>query len=359
MSIEKNRFTYIDIVKSLTMLLIIWAHIRLGDRSNAFAYAFHIPMFFFLSGMVFNKQRYSNFRDFCKKKMNSLLIPYLIFSIATWIFWAVFSYFAHIEVKSYIMPLLQTFLAQGSAGFLVHNVPLWFVPCLFVIEMIFWFLSYLSNSKILLFSFLLAALSFSLINYCTIVPVTLTPWSLDVALLGIPFYAAGYLLVTKVGHVKLQEVVLCNSIFSVFTIIICFILVYVGSGYNGSISFGHADLGRNVFVTYSCAFIGIVMMLTSCILVSKCDLKYRGLEKYLEMIKWFGRNSFYAMSIHKPLLGFSLIFVDAIFKCGKYKVSDYTTYSMAAFVITLLSTIIGIYLINLLLTKCKSINVQK
>lgn len=144
-STASNRFDYIDFAKSLTMLLIIWAHIRLGDRSNAFAYAFHIPMFFFLSGMVFDRKRYSNFRGFFTKKINSLIIPYIIISVLTWCFWAVFSYVTHIEVDSYFMPLLQTFIAQGSAGFLIHNVPLWFVTCLFVIEMIYWVLSSLSN----------------------------------------------------------------------------------------------------------------------------------------------------------------------------------------------------------------------
>lgn len=359
-STTNNRFDYIDFAKSLTMLLIIWAHIRLGDRSNAFAYAFHIPMFFFLSGMVFDRKRYSNFKEFFKRKINSLFIPYVIISILTWCLWAIFSYVAHVKVNSYVMPLLQTFIAQGSAGFLVHNVPLWFVTCLFVIEMIYWLLSSLPKHKIIIISFLLAATSYCIIEYCPFIPAKLAPWSVDVALLGIPFYAVGNIVVREFGHERLQEIVSKNTVWSILILATCAIIVYVGSGYNGSISFGHADMGRNVFVTYSCAFLGIIMMLIGCILLANINYKSQVAKMLWGGVKWFGKNSFYAMSIHKPILGFALIIVDMIFNCGKYNVSADTAYSLVAFIITLFATIIGIYLINFCMSsiKIKSCNAK-
>lgn len=63
------------------MLAIIWGHIRLTGWSNAFVYAWHIPLFFFLSGMVFNKCKYADFRTFFMKKVKSLLVPYVIFFV--------------------------------------------------------------------------------------------------------------------------------------------------------------------------------------------------------------------------------------------------------------------------------------
>ena len=59
-----QRWDYNDLAKSLGMLAILWGHIRLTGWSNAFVYAWHIPLFFFLSGMVFDKSRYANFRTF-------------------------------------------------------------------------------------------------------------------------------------------------------------------------------------------------------------------------------------------------------------------------------------------------------
>ena len=55
----KKRLDYNDLAKSLGMLTILWGHIRLTGWSNEFVYAWHIPLFFFLSGMVFNKNKYA------------------------------------------------------------------------------------------------------------------------------------------------------------------------------------------------------------------------------------------------------------------------------------------------------------
>ena len=59
-----KRLDYNDLAKAFGMLAIIWGHIRLTGWSNAFVYAWHIPLFFFLSGMVFNKCKYADFRTF-------------------------------------------------------------------------------------------------------------------------------------------------------------------------------------------------------------------------------------------------------------------------------------------------------
>lgn len=205
---------------------------------------------------------------------------------------------------------------------------------------------------VVVLSFCLATVSYLALNYYTSIPFKLAPWNIEVAMLGIPFYTMGNVIILQLGHARLCRLVSDNKVFA-FVLMISFgIIVYVGSGYNGSISFGHADMGRNVFVTYICAFLGVVMMLVGCILL---DGKYinQTIIKIKSGIKWFGQNSFYAMAIHKPLLGFVLIFVDAIFRCGRYNVSGSTKYSLVAFLFTLLLTIIGIIIINIIAKKCQ------
>ena len=155
--VEKGkRLDYNDLAKSLGMLAIIWGHVRLSGWSNAFVYAWHIPLFFFLSGMVFNKNRYADFKAFLAKKIKSLLVPYVIFSVLTWGIWAVFACLSHSDVDSYWKPLAQTFIAQGSGGFLVHNVPLWFVTCLFVMEIVYYFMADWNKVLIVIATFMLA-----------------------------------------------------------------------------------------------------------------------------------------------------------------------------------------------------------
>lgn len=327
------------------MFLIVWGHIRLGDWSNAFVYAFHIPLFFFLSGMVFSKKRYLDFKSFFKKRTNSLIKPYIVFSILTWLVWAVFAYVTHSKVESYWMPLAETFIAQGSGGFLVHNVPLWFVTCLFVVEIIYYFLADLKRLWIMTITIVMAAISYWAINNLECFDVTLLPWNIEVAMLAIPFYAAGHWIVKAKTHQGIMNMVNSHKITTIVLTAVFAYVVYVGSQYNGSISFGHADLGKNVFVTYGCGLAGTLMWLIGCILLADTKINKAGV-KLLEWTKWFGRNSFNAMAIHNPIKGFVCVVVGIALHCGSGAVSANSYYSFIAFLLTLVVTVIGMVFIN-------------
>lgn len=326
------------------MLAIIWGHIRLTGWSNAFVYAWHIPLFFFLSGMVFNKCKYADFRTFFMKKVRSLLVPYVIFSFLTWFVWAAFSLVTHAQVDSYWMPLAQTFIAQGSGGFLVHNVPLWFVTCLFVMEVIYYFLSGFKKVWILIVSIALASVSYYMITYVDVVDITLLPWNLEVACLGLPFFAIGHLIVQKFGHQQMQNWVDSHRVVALISCMLLGSLVFIGSSCNGSISFGHADI-HNPLITYQCALAGITMMLLFCMLLAGTESCLNDV-KWMHWIKWFGRNSFTAMAIHNPIKGFVCVIVGVLFGCGSASVSNNSSYSVVAFVLTLTITIVGITLVN-------------
>ena len=55
-----NRYNYIDISKGIGILMVVWAHILLVGVSHSMIYAFHMPLFFFISGFLFNKEKYFN-----------------------------------------------------------------------------------------------------------------------------------------------------------------------------------------------------------------------------------------------------------------------------------------------------------
>lgn len=344
---ERNskRLDYIDFAKAFGMLLIVWGHIRLGDWSNAFVYAFHIPLFFFLSGMVFSKKRYPDFKSFLLKRVNSLIKPYIVFSVLTWIVWAAFSYVTHANVDSYWMPLAETFIAQGSGGFLIHNVPLWFITCLFVVEIIYYFLADLNRFCIMTITIAMAAISYWAINNLECFDVTLLPWNIEVAMLAIPFYAAGHWIVEAKSHQGIMNMVNSHKISTIALTAMFAYVVYVGSQYNGSISFGHANLGKNVFVAYGCGLAGTLMWLIGCILLADTKINKAG-EKLLGGVKWFGRNSFNAMAIHNPIKGFVCVVVGVALHCGSAAVSANSYYSFIAFMLALVVTVIGMVFIN-------------
>jgi fucose 4-O-acetylase-like acetyltransferase len=338
-----NRIEYIDWAKALGMLTIIWGHIKLTGWSNDFVYAFHIPFFFFLSGIVFSKDRYVDFKHFFMRKVKTLLYPYLIFSVATWAFWALYSYFTHASVKSYWMPLLQTFVAQGSGGFLEHNVPLWFVTCLFCVEMLYWMISRLKDGTNLVVSLLCALVGYLLVYHCKFWDFRLLPWSFESALMAMPFFALGNLLVKRISHENIIKAVRSHKWICIGGMLIGFALTAFIGHRNGVVSMGHSRLGNNPLVFYVTAFVGIVSMLVLCILVSGLFAQ----ENRLSLgVKWFGKNSFNAMAIHNPLRAFIMVIVARFFHTTDVVISKTTSLSLLSFVVTLIVTCIGMWMIE-------------
>lgn len=268
-----------------------------------------------------------------------------MFSVLTWIVWAAFSYVTHANIDSYWIPLAETFIAQGSGGFLLHNVPLWFVTCLFVVEIIYYFLADLKRLWIMTITIVMAAISYWAINNLECFDVTLLPWNIEVSMLAIPFYAAGHWIVKAKTRQGIMNMVNIHKITTIVLAAVFAYVAYVGSQYNGSISFGHADIGKNVFVTYGCALAGTLMWLIGCILLADTKINKAGV-KLLEWTKWFGRNSFNAMAIHNPIKGFVCVVVGVALHCGSATVSANSYYSFLAFLLTLVVTVIGMVFIN-------------
>jgi len=328
------------------MFTIIWGHIMYAGVSNAIVYAFHIPLFFFLSGLVFSRDRYASFHEFLLRRIKGLLVPYVVYSFITWVIWAVFAYVSNTHVDSYWKPLLQTIIAQGSDGYLVHNVPLWFVTCLFLVEIAYFFLSRLKDWIVIVLCILSAILGFVLVNYVDFFDFTTLPWSVEVALMAIPFYALGNMTLKHIGHSKLMDWVKSHSLKTSIIVIASSIVVYVGARYNGSASMGHAYLGENPIVFYFTAFCGIVAFLCICIIVSLLPE-----NDFMGYIKWFGKNSFRVMAIHNPIKGVVVLSVAKVFSVSSGTINANVGYALLSFVLTAIASTIAVWLIGWFLQK--------
>ncbi len=134
---NQKRYDFIDIAKGLGMILVIWGHIILHGPLNNFIYSFHMPLFFFISGMLFAPQKYANVKEFVKRKIKTLLIPYFLLSILTYIWWVLVENRISNSSNNIIFSFIQIFIAQGSSSYMLHNIPMWFVSCLFFVEILY------------------------------------------------------------------------------------------------------------------------------------------------------------------------------------------------------------------------------
>lgn len=79
---KKPRLMYIDLLRGYTMLLVVIGHCWMGDAvGEAMILAFHMPLFFFLSGFLFRHiQAFEKgLVPFVADKFRQLIIPYFVF----------------------------------------------------------------------------------------------------------------------------------------------------------------------------------------------------------------------------------------------------------------------------------------
>ncbi len=332
----KERFDYLDIARGLGILMVVWAHILVKGWSHEVIYSFHMPLFFFLSGMVFQKNKYVSFSDFFTHRAKRLLLPYVIYSIATWIFWAAFRYVRHDEVDSYLMPLLQTFIAQGSGAFFVHNSALWFIPCLFLTEILYFFICRLGQVWSIVVCFGCAAVSFILGNVYGDDYWFLLPWNADAALIALSFYAVGNILIKRISHKHLIESISANRV--IYSLIcLCLLIPLCWS----SFSFGECSMGSS---SYQCnggiflmrAFLGIIWLIIFSGLLSLIQSPKVLNNTVVRYFKWAGIKSLDIMCLHIPLKGVCMILVGMAMHVSVDDVSCSNLYSLASFILTMI-----------------------
>ena len=289
LSSQRNRV--IDAAKGIGILLVIFGHLNSYSTTlQVITYSFHIPLFYVLSGMMFRREKYPTFGAFFKKRFRTLIIPYLFFSFISFPIWSLMAIypmgFTRENVSQIPSYFVQIFIAQNSGT--VCNTPLWFVPNLFVIECIYYFISDIKSRNLhwLTVLVLVAAGWFTESAYCP-VDFSFLPWNISSALFAQGFYAIGNhfpkLLTDPVPTLEKKSRIGSRLL----VVVICFSLLVPLALYNGGVSFGRRDL-ENGFVFYATGLLGTVGTLSLAALLQSSWL-----------LNYCGRNSFCIMSTHK------------------------------------------------------------
>lgn len=86
---EKRHYDFLDAMKGMGILLVVLGHVSLIEPLNTVIYAFHMPLFFFISGFLFFSSRKEHF---AVRRVKSLLTPYFVFLCSPFVtgrFWSV------------------------------------------------------------------------------------------------------------------------------------------------------------------------------------------------------------------------------------------------------------------------------
>ena len=253
--IASNRNQWLDVSKGITILLMILGHTSIPDILSRFIYSFHMPLFFIASGLMTNWEKYT-FKFFILKKLQSLAIPFLIYSTLVLVL-------LELEQKNRI----SSFFVQGWQGY-----ALWFIPVLFISLLIVKIFSSCKKGWIrIIFCLYLLILGVSLRYY----KISL-PWSLSVVPYASFLIIIGYYLKKYQSYIDAPKGYIL--IFSYIIVQVVSYFFFLDMAWNNIIPVIPLTIG---------AITGTVMMFTlSSIIVKKLPLislpfQYIGRETFV------------------------------------------------------------------------------
>ncbi|SFM56217.1 acyltransferase family protein [Methanolobus profundi] len=281
------RHQWIDSLKGFAIILVVIGHLNdVSEGLNTYIYSFHMPLFFFISGYLFNYQKYKNNSiQFIRKKINSLVIPYFTFTLISYLYYIITDYMyepniTNIELlgNGIIYNLYTSIFAISKS---IINTPLWFLPCLFITELTyFYILTKVSEKKMKLMIILVAS---ALIGYLYSSNVTIRlPWGLDIAFVAIIFYAAGNIL-KKHFQIK-QPTQNTYTLFLLFVFSLSFCLL------NKRVDMYNL-VYNNYILFYTSAFLGIIFYMHIFLKIEPSNI-----------LSYYGQNSIIILGIHYPLI---------------------------------------------------------
>lgn len=186
------RTGWIDICKAIAIYFMVLAHTGVSTNVSIWIHAFHMPVFFLLSGYCFNEVKNSNIFKLIKKRFCTLIIPYFIFGVSLFLFWDLALFVLHRKSEMRSISNLLSSILWNNADASTFGVIQWFLPCLFFAEIIFAILLKLVRNKPLYVAILLIGLS--LIGY--IISKVLSfrlPLALDCSFMATFFFGIGWL----------------------------------------------------------------------------------------------------------------------------------------------------------------------
>lgn len=275
------RYHYADIMKGIGIILVLMGHIQRIAGLGNWIYSFHMPLFFFVSGMFFHDNGL-----FFKKKVKSLLVPYLSFALILFLYWWL------LEVRFRPPKEGIDALTQFGNIFFPMNVSsqepyyfdvvLWFLPCLFMVELIFWCINHFLKRKPILFA---TTISLIIAVYFICGKPWFPLWTPQ-AITALPFYFVGYIVFQRllVGKPLLSKSNYPKILIGVGVLLISALFIS-----------GRSDMRSMLFWPNYFSFVLIALLLSfSTLLLSIGINKNRILE-------WLGKNSLVLMLIHDPI----------------------------------------------------------
>lgn len=260
-----RRKTEIDVAKGFTLFLVVFGHV-LESHGTWFnwIFTFHMPAFFFLSGMTFRPEKYRGYGHFLKEKWKKRIVPYFVITGIGFVICMI--------RPDYRMPVLADGLKYQLTWIFYYAQPknlyigqVWFLVGLFMAELISytWFRLF-EKRPLFVRCYSLLLLALLAVNIRKIDPylpvMDRLPWKIDTGFGAAVFVIAGYYAAKTNLLEKLRPA-------ATFLIPVCIWFSY----YFGPKLFGYVNICDCVYSAapyyFTAAFLGIAALTLTALLL--------------------------------------------------------------------------------------------
>lgn len=298
-SSQNKRIEFIDLAKGFCIILVVLTHVNtyfhIKYPLQMELQVFRMPLYFFLSGLFF--KQYENIIGFIKRKINKLLIPFLFFYlIGAIIIPNVLHYFGYDVRNSSVLGIksFYAFLIPSQRNF--PNGPIWFLLCLFNINIIFYglFLFCKKWGKYFVLGLTVCSLLIGAFGFYLGTAKVFLPLYLDTAFTSLPFFCFGYIFR------KHTSILVPNKYDKFLPIwaVLCFIYICL---FAIKVSYHYNRFSGSIFALYTCGLFGTLFI----IFISK-------MIKKLPVVSYWGRYSIIILCTHNLVVQFIAVILKTL-----------------------------------------------
>lgn len=325
---------WIDILKGIGIIMVVIGHSCPPDGLLAkIIFSFHMPLFFFVSGYLFNYWKYkSNFDEFIMNNIRRLIIPSIITLLIVWLYSYIFlqNLFPNHLIDSFWMLMINFCIFVGypidGQSFASPVGPMWFLACLFFSRLIFYkALSIKNTTSLFLFVLVLTYIGVKMGG------AHVFPWSIDIAFVSTYFMLAGWL----------------SRKYNLFSVIKPWMLVGVSVLWIYDITQGGISMNNREYlfplISLNGAIAGTVFWGTICVYLDKLEERNNFfINKFINLLSYCGKNSLIILIFHTMDTGF--FHFDLLFNFYKYIIENNCYFSLV--IVRLIECFIYIYMIR-------------
>lgn len=328
---QTNRLNWVDYIKATAIYCVILLHIGIHEPYREIINIFVIPTFFFLSGVFSRPERYKNYFDFFRQKGIRILIPYFFFNSVTYLFWLLIGRHYGLDNGLEIHPLVPLKgIFIGTSQFMLHNVPLWFLACLFSVESIFYLIFKKTTS---IERYFVKIIPLIVIGYLIYRFNTHSlAWGIDIAFSMIVFYSSGHFLREKLLKKDI------NILHQIGLLLVASLLIFIVYKLNDDVKVFANYYGNYLYFLIG-AFSGIVFCVSFFKLI---DVVF----KPINFLLFTGKSTLIILALHLIASSFLKAIMVYVLKIDYALYQNNTFYTLAFGIMCIVVLVPVIHFIN-------------